>query len=46
MTWGWPGPGIRCVVGELGMRRTDTVYVGKGIDRFLNSSGCENRIPR
>jgi len=28
------------------MRRTDTVYVGKGIDRFLNSGGCENRIPR
>ena len=46
MTWGRPGPSIRRVVGELGMRRTGTVYVGKGIDRFLNSSGCENRIPR
>jgi Ca2+-binding RTX toxin-like protein len=27
-------------------RGTDTVYFDKGIDKFLDNSGCENRVPR
>ena len=25
---------------------TDTVYFDKGIDKFVDNSGCENRVPK
>ena len=25
---------------------TDTVYFDKGLDRFVDNSGCEKRVPR